>query len=251
MKLFNRLADKLREISSNHGFTCDCCGVELFDYPRHRLCQNCLDMLWRNEGKRCEKCGRQTLSNGVCLDCKSCAPAFDKGFSPFVYRGKTAGLVNRIKNGERRLAYFFAEQACEAFLRNMPVVTEGEPLLILPVPTTETSLLERGYNQALELALAMEKELKKQGVLVETDSSVLTKRRETKPQKHLHLFERAENVRGAFHVHKRTAVRDRTVLLIDDIMTTGATGSECARVLKNAGAKAVYFLVVACLPELK
>ena len=250
MKLFNRLADKLREISSKRGFTCDCCGTEIFDYPQNRLCGACISALWKNEDMRCEKCGRQTVAYGICLDCKSRAPAFDRGVSPFVYRGKTAGLVNRIKNGERRLAYFFGEEASKTLLRDIPVL-KTEEVLILPVPCGKTSLIERGYNQALDLARIIEKELTGQGLRAATDADALIKNRETKPQKQLHLFERTENVQGAFRVHKRTAVQDKTVLLIDDIMTTGATGSECARILKNAGAKTVYFLVMASLPEMK
>jgi predicted amidophosphoribosyltransferase len=60
-----------------------------------------------------------------------------------------------------------------------------------------------------------------------------------------------ENASGAYHVHKRAFCKGRTILLIDDIMTTGATGSECAKLLLGAGAKEVYFLVAAATPEKK
>ena len=133
MKLLNFLAEKLRSISSEHGFTCDACGTEIFDYPRQRLCEECLLSLRYNDETRCRKCGRQTVAHGTCLDCKSVAPVFDKGFSPLSYRGKTAALINRIKNGDRRLSYFFAEQMCKAFLQNCPV-EKGKELLVVPVP---------------------------------------------------------------------------------------------------------------------
>ena len=78
---------------------------------------------------------------------------------------------------------------------------------------------------------------------------MLVKTKETLPQKNMTGKERSENVKGAYRVVKRKAVRDRTIYLIDDIMTTGATGSECARVLKNAGAKEVIFVTVCSLKE--
>ncbi len=250
MKLLDYLAKKLRNISSEHGFTCDQCGAEVFDYPRQRLCGECLSILHYNGERRCEKCGRQTVAEGTCLDCKSRAPAFDKGISPFSYRGKTASLINRIKNGDRRLSYFFAEEMSKAFLQNCPLEA-GKEILVVPVPITKEGVTARGYNQAEDLGERIVKALNEAEFTAVMDKDILLKTRETKPQKQLHLFERAQNVHGAFRVHKRTACRDKTILLVDDIMTTGATGSECARVLKNAGAKTVYFLAGASLPELK
>ena len=66
-----------------------------------------------NDGRTCEKCGRKTLAEGICLSCKSRVPRFTKGFSPFVYRGESASLVNRIKNGNPTLALYFAEKMAE------------------------------------------------------------------------------------------------------------------------------------------
>ena len=80
---------------------------------------------------------------------------------------------------------------------------------------------------------------------------VLQKKKETGMQKHMSRKERAENVKGAYHVHKRAVCRERTVLLIDDIMTTGATASECAQRVFGAGAREVFLLTAAALPERK
>lgn len=250
MKLLNFLAEKLRSISSEHGFTCDACGTEIFDYPRQRLCEECLLSLRYNDETRCRKCGRQTVAHGTCLDCKSVAPVFDKGFSPLSYRGKTAALINRIKNGDRRLSYFFAEQMCKAFLQNCLVET-GKEIVVVPVPITKEGRAVRGYNQAEDLAQRVVDILQEAGWTAVMDKDILLKTRDTKQQKQLRLSERAENVRGAFRVHKRTACKGKTILLVDDIMTTGSTGSECARALKSAGANTVYFLVGASLPEEK
>ena len=126
-----------------------------------------------------------------------------------------------------------------------------EPLLIIYVPATLKSQKERGYNQARDLAETVLAELQKQGYLAEMDEEVLQKRKETSAQKHMHFHERAENIAGAYHVHKRTACRDRTIVLVDDIMTTGATGDEIAKRLLGAGAKEVLFLVATSMPEQK
>ena len=84
---------------------------------------------------------------------------------------------------------------------------------------------------------------------VELDFAVLEKRRETEAQKQKTAKERIENVKGAYHVHKRKACEGKTVLLIDDVLTTGATGSECAKLLLSAKAKRVLFIVAGARDE--
>ncbi len=238
----------IRDRFSENGFTCDGCGVEVFEYPHHRLCEKCEGLMRRNDGRRCPKCGRKTLAEGVCLSCKSHAPRFTRGVSPFVYRGETAALVNRFKNGNAPLAYYFAENMAEAFLREYK---DEKDLLVIPVPLTEEKERERGYNQAEELARVLCQRLTARGCSAELDTEVLQKPRERAQQKHMGFSSRMENVSGAYHVHKRTTCRGRTILLVDDIMTTGATGSECAKKLLSADAKEVIFLVAASLPEMK
>lgn len=261
MKFLAQVAQKIYEASANVGYTCDACGVEVFNYPLERLCQDCMDTLHGNCGRICPKCGRKTRAEGVCTSCKKSAPKFTRGFSPFVYTGKTAALVNRMKNGERRLAHFFGEQAAAYFLDTCksepPYFSdekyryEGQPLLVVPVPATQNSVLVRGYNQAEDVARAMVKTLAELGVASVLDLEVLQKRKDTPAQKHLGFAARAENVSGAYHVHKRAFCKDRVVVLVDDIMTTSATGSECAKLLLSAGARAVMFVSVSSLEELK
>ena len=242
-----KIGDKIREFFFSKGYTCDACDGEIFDYPTHRLCKTCEEKMWANEGKTCIKCGRNTRADGVCLTCKSHLPHFTKGFSPFVYRGESAALINRVKNGNPVLAAYFGEQMAAYFLRSKEGA-EGN-FLILPVPLTERRKRERGYNQAEELAYFLRKTLRGAGVKAEYRADVLQKRKDTPPQKEMKIGERAKNVEGAYHVHLRTICRGKTILLVDDIMTTGATGSECAARLLAAGAKKVYFLCAASLPE--
>jgi ComF family protein len=176
-------------------------------------------------------------------------PKFTKGIAAFSYKGELAGVINRMKNGNQRLAAYLGERMADTLF---PLVNgeEGE-ILLVPVPLTESRKKERGYNQAERLAEAVEEKLKGAGVETRLETELLEKRRETELQKQKTRRERAENVHGAYHVKKRKACRDKTILLIDDILTTGATGSECARLLLSAGASKVIFLVAAALPEQK
>lgn len=256
MRFIQKLFKKLRAYSSKHGYTCDACGKEVFSYPQERLCATCNQSLLRNDNRICDKCGRKTIAEGICLNCKKHPPAFTKGFSPFVYKGETASLINRVKNGKRRLGYFFGEAMAEYFLASYPKVTqfsieqtETAPLLLLPVPMSEQDRKIRGYNQAVDLAEVIQEKLTKAGFRVQLGENVLLKIKNTPPQKQRSFFERRENLKGAFHVHKRTECKGRVILLIDDIMTTGATADECTERLLGAGAKEVLFLTATALPE--
>lgn len=253
--------DAYFQYQRTRSFTCDVCKSEVFFYPQTRLCAACERSLAKNDGNTCAKCGRKTVTAGVCLNCKMKPPAFDTGVSPFVYRGKTSGLVNRIKNGNRRLANYFGERMAELFLARFPSVKEQfpapvyevneetEPLYIVAVPLTKERLRERGYNQAEELACSVAERLRALGVHAETCTDVLRQIRSVGDQKKLGYKERAEHAASVFHLHKRAFCQGKTLVLVDDIMTTGATSDTCARLLKNAGAKTVYFLAAAALPE--
>lgn len=234
------------------GYTCDRCGREVFSYPKERLCLACEESLDKNDGKTCVKCGRKTVAEGVCLTCKSSLPTFSRGFSPFVYRAETAALINRMKNSTPRLACYFGEKAAEYLLQKREDLLQTQtPVLVLPVPLTKSRERERGYDQAYLLAENICRRLKELGVETELGEDVLLKKRETGLQKHMTKKDRAENVKGAFHLHKRKLCQGRTLLLVDDIMTTGATASECAEKLIGAGAQEVVLLVAAALPERK
>ncbi len=239
--------DKLRKRALKNGYACDFCGRELFDYPLHRFCAACEEKLPRTANP-CPKCGREGVSNGLCLDCKEAPPAYERGFSPFLYRGEGSLLINRMKNGELRLAAYLGERMGEYFLWKAGAI---DGVLLIAVPTTKERLRERGYNQAELLADGVNERLSDFGVRVEVDYDVLQRVRERAQQKKVSKRERRENIRGAFRVRKRKTVVGKTVLLVDDILTTGATGSECARKLLAAGAKKVYFLTAVALPEPK
>ena len=248
MRLLEKFLDKIRKGASEYGYTCDGCGDEIFSYPSERLCKSCQGKIKQNDGHVCDKCGRATKTDGVCLDCKSHMPKFSVGVSPFVYQGYVAALLNRLKNGDRYLSFYFGEALAKAYLQKFPAEKQ-ESVLVIGVPLTAEKQRARGYNQADEIIKSFLPCLQAAGVNAEHDSELLQKRREAPPQKTLSKAERMKNVEGLFHVHKRKECRGKIIVLVDDIMTTGATGSECAKLLISAGAKEVRFVTCASLTE--
>ena len=116
MRLLEKFLDKIRKGASEYGYTCDGCGDEIFSYPSERLCKGCQGKIKQNDGHVCDKCGRAAKTDGVCLDCKGNLPNFTRGFAPFVYRNEAAALVNRMKNGNPRLALYFGGRPATADL---------------------------------------------------------------------------------------------------------------------------------------
>ncbi len=114
------------------------------------------------------------------------------------------------------------------------------PSLLVPVPLHPKTQRLRGYNQAELLAKVVGQILD-----IPVDGKVLIQTRPMKPQASLGEKERWENVKGAFEVAKPEAVKGQIVVVIDDVMTTGATLNECAKALKRVGARQVYCLTFA------
>ncbi len=249
MGFFSKLADKLRKKLNNTGYVCDGCGREVFHYPFERLCETCESKMHREEKRLCEKCGRKTVSQGVCGTCKRRMPKFEKGISAFVYKGESASFINRTKNGYPRLALYFGERMAE---KAKPFLQAQESSwLIVPVPLMKEKERERGYNQAELLAETVCDYLLSEGLDVRLDCGILTKLHDDGEQKHAHFNERMDRAEKQYTVSNRKACKGANVLLIDDILTTGATGSGCADKLYRAGANRVVFLTACALEEQK
>ena len=246
-ELLKKLAETYENYRAERGYTCDCCGKEIFTYPAPRLCEDCIGRL-PAIARRCPKCGRAAPAEGVCAECKERMPLFSLAISAFSYENEAARLINRLKNGEKYLAYFFAEALApliEAALEQECVDRKECFFTCVPDRKQDRAIKrDRRYNPAAVLA-----EKTCALLSVAADGEVMVKSRETKPQKRMSAKERFENVRGAYRVHKRAACAGKTLVVFDDILTTGATGSECARILLAAGAKRVIFVSAVSVAE--
>jgi ComF family protein len=158
--------------------------------------------------------------------------------SVYHYEGALRELVLKFKYGSRFfLAEEFAKDLAGAFGEHDFFKSCD---FIVPVPLNILRRLKRGYNQAELLALELSKILKKPML-----KNVLFRSKITKAQFKLSKKEREKNIKGSFYVKESPLIKKKRILLIDDIATTGTTVSECAYVLKKAGAKEVFVLTLA------
>jgi len=123
------------------------------------------------------------------------------------------------------------------------LAAEFNEALVVPVPLHASKLRQRGFNQAEEIAKSAPKQLKT--ARLQLAPAVLERRRATETQTGLTRAQRLENIRGAFSVKQSERLRERDVILVDDVFTTGTTVSECARVVRRAGASRVFVAMVA------
>ena len=179
-----------------------------------------------------------------CRVCRMAAPAFDKAVSYGAYDGEMRALIQLLKFDRMpRIADLLGGRMAEAMLQLEGIA--GNELLVVAVPLFGSRERQRGYNQSRLLtdrALARLGRLRPEWKLVAAHT-VLRRVRQTAAQFELSKTERRRNLRGAFEATGE--VQGREVLVVDDIMTSGATARECARVLKAAGASRVWVATLA------
>lgn len=227
MKFFKWLSDSFFP----ENFTCDLCGREIFDGGR--FCADCASTVLFNDGDTCPVCGRKTALPELCLECKANAPKYEKAASAIVYEDGGQKLIYKFKNGGAYLKEYFGDllaDKCGQF--------EGADGVCF-VPMIKKDVRKRGYNQAELLAKALAARLD-----LPLLKGAVEKVKATEPQKSLTRAEREDNLKGCFRANKRL-VKGKTLIVVDDVMTTGATAETvCAELLKRGAAK-VYFASVA------
>ena len=211
-------------------FTCDLCGTEVFG---DTLCPDCKKTVPFNNATACPLCGRKTARAETCLECKERPPLYKRAISPLVYADGSAILVGKFKNGSPYLGEFFGDLIVEKLI-GFPKID-----VIVYVPLTKFSLFRRGYNPSELIARQVSYKT------MTPKLNVIARIKRGKPQKGLTKKERESNVSGAFRVKEREKIKGKSVLLIDDVLTTGATADEIAKILRSAGAREVYVATAA------
>jgi ComF family protein len=196
----------------------------MLEFPAPPLCRVCRLPLHNK---------RKTL----CEACRFFPPAFDDLFVPLLYNDIIRHLIVELKYSRHfavipLLGHFLLHKVPPEILR--------EADMFLAVPLHWRRLVSRGYNQSFLLARYLARE---SGKALHGD--ILRRKRSTKVQRNLNPNERMHNLHGAFCVDKPESIKGKTLLLVDDIFTTGATSNECCRILKEAGAKKVFVLALA------
>jgi ComF family protein len=196
------------------------------------LCKACIASLPQMPAALCPRCALPAPDSSVCGACMKRAPHFDATHAVFRYEFPLDRMIHALKYAHRlSCAGFLGRMLAQADLR-------FRPDLIVPVPLSGARLAERGFNQALEIARPLLRILDAPAELTHIHRS-----RDTTPQASLPWKQRVKNVRHAFECE--IDLTGRTVLVVDDVMTTGATLDELARTLKAHGAVHVENLVVA------
>ncbi len=217
---------------------CSLCKAPLEEHERV-VCEDCWSKVQVITGPHCAACGSPLdVPASTCNHCENRTLHFDRAriLSPF--DETIQGLIHQFKYrgkrsiGRRLGAMLGALIASDGNLEGVD--------MIVPVPLHPSREKERGYNQSALVASAMEARL---GVRVRTDLMARTRR--TATQTKLNAEERAKNVAGAFAVKNLEWVRGKSILLVDDVLTTGATGNACSKVLLEAGAKRVCLAALA------
>ncbi len=230
-------------------FPSDCriCGSSLIHFARLPVCEPCLAQLRPLDGLLCRICGEKLFSSHavgmegpLCGLCRRAEPAFRCATAYGAYEGALRELIHLFKYERVQPAGLLLGRLLAQAVQGMPM---PEHVLMVPVPLWAGRQRDRGFNQAEAIARAFLR-LHPHSI-IQLDTSVLVRTRETASQTGLTRRQRRVNVRGAFAVASASHVKGRSVLIVDDVMTTGTTAGECARVLRRAGAKEVFVATVA------
>lgn len=214
------------------------------------ICYQCFDKIDFITYPNCKSCGRPfEFDNGVNTICPTCIkdkrPVIKYNRSCFEYSNIAKSMIFAFKFYDKtNLAKIFAKwmvKAGEDFFKDNKRNIKT-PDVIVPVPLHWTRLITRKYNQSALLANELSKLTD-----IEVNHQVLKRGKKTKPQVQFNGKARVKNVRDAFVVRKNKGieVKGKTILLIDDVYTTGATIKECAKALKKEGAEHIYSLTIA------
>ncbi len=211
-------------------YLCQDC-FSLIDFSNQQYCPFCQKPKIVLDGKTCPTCKKSKKLTGLF----SAAPYKNFIIKKLIKQFKYSPYV---KDLAKTLAFLIIHHL--QLLENTQQVFAEKETILIPVPLTRKKQKQRGFNQTEEIGKELSKFL-----AVPLINNTLTKIKETLPQIELSSKERKENIKGVFFCKEPEKVKNKIILLIDDVFTTGATMEECAKVLKKAGAKQVWGITIA------
>jgi ComF family protein len=222
--------------------SCCVCG----DYSNDAVCNKCWSEVIMITEHACKKCDKPFYNpyliseegDYICEDCQEKAIFFERAFSYGVYRDTLMKIIHAFKFHNKPYISKYLARKLLILIESNEEFKEID--LIIPVPMYWKKEIERGYNQSYLLAKQLSK-LKK----IKLEKGVLVKVKNTGSQSLMPMKSRKQNVKGSFFVKRSEKIRNKIILLIDDVYTTGSTVNECARMLRLAGAGKIIVLTIA------
>ena len=215
-------------------------STPILDFVLPPICLNCEEPVKKDEKYLCGKCANSIIKidnkTNIILNHINSGGLISKAFSYYLFRIDTPIqiLIHYLKYGQmRNIGKYYGF----SFGSNVLVEENLKADYVIPVPLHISKKRERGYNQSEYISEGIGRALK-----IKTLPKCLRRKKFTQTQTKLTREERIKNVHDAFEIRKkyREIIREKNILLVDDVITTGSTISECARVLKNAECRKIY-----------
>jgi ComF family protein len=223
---------------------CQICTGFLNDHPIDRgdICDSCFTGFKKLVSPLCRICGEPFKSrveeDHLCEKCLIKRPYYDELKAPYLYEEKLMAAIQLIKYSGKSNIVKSLGPILATYAKNW--INDTNEMIMMPVPLHKKKLRQRGFNQSALFVKAISPVLG-----IEADYFTLKRIRYTESQAGLSMDERRKNVRGAFDTREDNDINGKTIILVDDVATTGNTMNECARILKKAGAEKVLALTLA------
>ncbi|MEA3295747.1 MAG: ComF family protein [Patescibacteria group bacterium] len=217
-------------------YSCIVCGKQ-----GNYICEDCLNMIEVLEYQFCPICAKRVIDGKTCANCKT-KTKLNGAFSAVSYDSPVIKkMIKQFKYTPfiKDISLIFSYLIIKHFLilSNVNALKQG---ILIPVPLHRKKLKNRGYNQSQEIAKHLSRFLN-----IPLYQNVLIKTKNTHQQVGLLSEQRQKNIKGAFACQNIEQIKNKKIFLIDDVFTTGATTSECSKILKQSGANEVWAVTVA------